>query len=88
MTMLILIRRIGETITIGHDVTVTVVGVRGGQVSLGIAAPRNLAVHRQEVYARIAATSAALPDHPEMPVSLPPSAARDTFRSDSRRYKE
>jgi len=51
--MLILTRRVGETIKIGEDVGVTVLGVKGNQVRLGIAAPRNVAVHREEIYERI-----------------------------------
>ena len=51
--MLILTRRGGETIMIGSDVTVTVLGVKGNQVRLGINAPKNVAVHREEVFARI-----------------------------------
>jgi carbon storage regulator CsrA len=53
-TMLILTRRVGETIVIGgHEVTVTVLGVKGNQIRLGIKAPRNIAVHREEIYERI-----------------------------------
>jgi carbon storage regulator len=52
--MLILTRRSGETIMIGSDVTVIVLGVKGNQVRLGINAPKNVAVHREEVFARIA----------------------------------
>ena len=51
--MLILTRRVGETVMIGDDVTVTVLGVKGNQVRLGVSAPRNVAVHRQEIYERI-----------------------------------
>jgi carbon storage regulator len=51
--MLILSRRIGESIHVGDSVTVTVLGVARGQVKIGIEAPRELAVHRQEVYLRI-----------------------------------
>jgi carbon storage regulator len=53
--MLILTRRHRESVRIGDDVTVTVLGVKGGQVRLGIEAPKTLAVHRQEVYERIQA---------------------------------
>ena len=48
--MLILSRRIGETVMIGDDVTVVVLGVKGGQVRLGIGAPRQVPVHREEVW--------------------------------------
>jgi carbon storage regulator len=51
--MLILTRRIQEAVKIGEDVTVIVLGVHGNQVRIGIEAPRNIAVHRQEVYERI-----------------------------------
>lgn len=51
--MLILTRRTNETLMIGDDITVTVLGVRGNQVRIGVNAPKNVAVHREEVYERI-----------------------------------
>jgi carbon storage regulator len=51
--MLILTRRIGETVVIGDDVTVTVLGVKGSQARLGVNAPKEVAVHREEIYERI-----------------------------------
>jgi len=53
--MLILTRRVGETLMIGDDVAVTVLGVKENQVRIGIDAPREVAVHREEIYERIKA---------------------------------
>ena len=51
--MLILTRRVGETVVIGEDISVTVLGVKGNQIRLGINAPKDVAVHRQEIFDRI-----------------------------------
>ena len=51
--MLILTRRVGESVVIGEDVTVTVLGVKGNQVRIGINAPKTVAVHREEICERI-----------------------------------
>jgi carbon storage regulator len=51
--MLILTRRVGETLMIGDNVTVTVLGVRGNQVRVGVNAPRDVSVHREEIYERV-----------------------------------
>ncbi len=51
--MLILTRRVGESVVIGDEVQVTVLGVKGNQVRLGVTAPRDVSVHRMEIYERI-----------------------------------
>jgi len=53
--MLILTRRVGESILIGDDITITALSVTGGQIRIGIAAPKHVAVHREEIYRRIQA---------------------------------
>lgn len=51
--MLILTRKVNETLMVGDDVSVTVLGIKGGQIRIGINAPRDIGVHRQEVYEKI-----------------------------------
>jgi carbon storage regulator len=51
--MLILTRRVGESLMIGDDVTITVLGVKGNQVRIGVNAPKSIAVHREEIYKKI-----------------------------------
>jgi carbon storage regulator len=65
--MLILTRRVGETVMIGDDVTITVLGVKGNQVRVGINAPKHVAVHREEIYERIKReqSSEEAPDKPK-----------------------
>ncbi len=58
--MLLLTRRVGEKLIIGDDVTVTVLGVKGNQVRIGIEAPRNISINREEIYKRIQKEKEAL----------------------------
>jgi carbon storage regulator len=59
--MLILTRRVGESLKVGDEVTVTVLGVKGSQVRVGIAAPKSVAVHREEIFERIKSEQATPP---------------------------
>ena len=73
--MLILTRRVGETIMVGDSIRFTVLGVKGNQVRCGIEAPKDVAVHREEIYQRIhrEREATALPEEPEL---TPPLAEK------------
>lgn len=68
--MLILTRRVGESVVIDGGITFTVLSVKGNQVSLGVDAPRHVTIHREEIHARIRASNEAA----EAPVGPPPTA--------------
>lgn len=63
--MLILTRRSGESIRIGEDIEITMLGIKGNQVRVGISAPKDIAVHREEIYARIHGVATDKPDTKE-----------------------
>ncbi len=63
--MLILTRRVGETLMIGRDVTVTVLGVKGNQVRIGVNAPKDVAVHREEIFEKIRDEDGREPSEPK-----------------------
>ena len=75
--MLILTRRVGETLMIGDSVTVTVLGVKGNQVRIGITAPKDVAVHREEIFQRIQR------DSESRPTSVPEEEKRDVMAPQS-----
>jgi carbon storage regulator len=72
--MLILTRRVGESVVIGDDVSVTVLGVKGNQVRIGVTAPMDVSVHRQEIYERIKKEEAGEAVPPQAPEPGEPPA--------------
>ena len=76
--MLILTRRVGESVVIGEDVTVTVLGVKGNQVRIGINAPKHVTVHREEIFERIK-SGGARPSDAGSPADEPDTTPRETL---------
>ena len=74
--MLILTRRVGETIVIGDDVIVTVLGIKGNQVRIGINAPKDVTVHREEIYQRIQQEKSTSPKQEEPAAPAPTATVR------------
>jgi carbon storage regulator len=72
--MLILTRRMGENVIIGEDIVITVLGVKGNQVRIGVKAPRDVTVHREEIFTRIQQENQRSGDSPEEPVPAPTKA--------------
>lgn len=85
--MLILTRRVGETIVIGDDVVVTVLGIKGNQVRIGINAPKDVSVHREEIYQRIQQEKNTTTPVDE-PVAPEPTAAPVRKKRESKADKE
>ncbi|MGB6604412.1 MAG: carbon storage regulator CsrA [Steroidobacteraceae bacterium] len=77
--MLILTRRVGETVMIGDDVTITVLGVKGNQVRVGINAPKNVAVHREEIYERIKREQQSDPSERSDSAETPPEQSAKRY---------
>lgn len=68
--MLVLSRKSGESIVIGNDVVITILEVRGGQIRIGVDAPRNLAVHRAEIYEQVQAENRAAAASTDLKASI------------------
>lgn len=89
--MLILARRLGETVMIGEDVTITVLGVKGNQVRIGINAPKHVGVHREEIYERIKreqrhAVKEGEPVAQPVPSGSPPGALQANYSGPKSRH--
>ena len=76
--MLILTRRVGESIIIGDDITLTVLGVKGNQVRIGINAPKDVSVHREEIYQRIQSEKTDGSEQESLTIQVNESSSDDT----------
>lgn len=85
--MLILTRRVGETLIIGDDVIVTVLGIKGNQVRIGINAPKEVSVHREEIYQRIQQEKNASPSA-EKPAAAAAPAPKEEKKKEKKEKKE
>lgn len=86
--MLILTRRVGESLMVGDDVTITVLGVKGNQVRIGVNAPKDVGVHREEIYQRIQREKLAKLQHPESSQGGHPTGTQDSSMPHDKQHSD